>query len=85
MAEEIHAIGGGDAIAITKSDVTTYEPSNTGYLDALYVGGGGDVAVVTVAGTTVTFVGALAGSILPIQCKKVLDATTATNIVGLRF
>jgi hypothetical protein len=85
MADEIFAVGAGDAIAVTKSDATTYLPSNTGYLDALYVGGGGDVAVVTVAGSTVTFVGVLAGSIIPVQCRQVLNATTATNIVGLRF
>lgn len=86
MADEIHAVGAGDAIAITKNDTTTYEPSNTGYLDALYVGGAGDVAIVTFAGTTVTFVGVLAGSIIPVTCKQVLSTgTTATSIVGLRY
>jgi len=82
MAQEIFAVGARDAIAITKSDATSY---GLDYLDALYIGGAGDVAVVTAGGTTVTFVGAVAGSIIPVQCQQVLAATTATSIVGLRF
>ena len=85
MAQEIFAVGASDAIAITKSDSTEYTPKNGGYLDALYVGGAGDVTVKTVGGTTVAFVGAVAGSIIPIQCQQVRNATTATNVVGLRF
>lgn len=86
MADEIWAVGAVDAIAITKSDATEYVPTASGYLDALYIGGAGDVAVMTAAGNTVTFAGAVAGSIIPIQCQKVMSTnTTATNIVGLRF
>lgn len=50
---------------------------------ALYIGGAGDVVVVTHGGSSVTFVGVLAGSILPVRCKRVSLATTATNIVGM--
>ncbi len=82
MAAEIFAVGARDAVAITKSDVTSYASD---FLDALYVGGAGDVAVVTAGGSTTTFVGVVAGSIIPVQCQQVLDATTATSIVGLRF
>lgn len=51
---------------------------------ALYVGGEGDVAVITKGGNAVTFVGVLAGSILPVSVSRVKDTgTDATNIVAL--
>lgn len=51
---------------------------------ALYVGGAGDVAVITKQGDTVTFHGLPAGSILPVRLSRVLaTGTTATNIVGV--
>lgn len=76
-------LGAGDAVAITKSDTTTYNPP----LAALYIGGAGAVAVRTYpGGTTITFSGATAGSIIPIQCDRVMSANTdATAIVGLRY
>lgn len=75
--------GAGDAIALTKSDSTTYVPP----FNALYIGGAGDVAVRTYpGGTTVTFSGAAAGSIIPIQCDRLMSAnTTATSVLGLRY
>lgn len=67
-----------DAFAVTPSDVTT-QPAN-----ALYVGTTGNVAVVTEAGTTVTFSNVPVG-ILPIRVIQVLSTgTTASNIVGLK-
>lgn len=69
-----------DAFAVTKSDETVIR------FDALYVGGAGDVAVVTNRGTTVTFVGVQAGSILPVSGTKVMSTNTdATDILGLRY
>jgi hypothetical protein len=68
----------GDAVAITKSDT-----ENNSY-SAIYVGGTGNVAVVTEAGTTVTFNAVPVGVIIPVRTQKVLNATTATNLVGLR-
>lgn len=68
----------GDAVAITKSDT-----ENNSY-SAIYVGGTGNVAVVTEGGTTVTFNAVPVGVIIPVRTQKVLDATTATNLVGLR-
>lgn len=68
----------GDAFAVTPSDVTRF------YANALYVGGTGDVAVETEGGTSVTFFMVPAGAILPIRCRRVLAATTATNILGLK-
>lgn len=50
----------------------------------IYVGGDGDVEVTNRAGETVVFVGAVAGSILPVVCTHVLATnTTATNLIGL--
>lgn len=69
------AVGGA---AVTKSDTTVVN------FRALYVGGAGDVAVTGQDGNNVTFVGVPAGSIIPICCTRVLAATTATNIVGLK-
>ena len=52
---------------------------------SIWVGGAGDVAVVTIGGDTITFFGAGAGSIIPIRAARVLaTGTTATNLVGLR-
>lgn len=63
--------------AIAKSDST--EQNARG----LYVGGAGDVVVTNLNGTTVTFTGVVAGTILPIFAYKVMAATTASNIVGI--
>lgn len=82
MPTPIEPITAQDAVAVTISDSTTYSPP----LDALFVGGAGNVAVKTAAGTTLTFTGVVAGSILPIACIQVREtSTTATNIVGLRY
>jgi hypothetical protein len=51
---------------------------------SLYVGGDGNVAVITAGGSTVTFSGCVAGTILPVQVSRVLaTGTTATNIIAL--
>lgn len=61
----------------------------TVYAKALYVGGAGDVTVIMVGdyatpGTPVTFSGVPAGTILPIQVRRVnAIGTTATLIVAL--
>lgn len=50
----------------------------------LYVGGDGDLAVVTSSGSEVTLVGIVAGSFIPVQVLRVKSTgTTATNIVAL--
>lgn len=68
-----------DGFAITKNDSTDLAVQPRG----IYVGGAGDVAVVLGA-ATVTFVGAVAGSILPIAPSRVMSTgTTATNLLGL--
>jgi len=68
----------GDAVAITKSD------TETNVFSGIYVGGAGNVTVVTEEGTTVTFTAPPVGTILPIRTQKVTAATTATLLVGFK-
>ena len=68
----------GDAEAITASDTASNAYSG------IYVGGAGNVTVVTEGGTTVTFTAPPVGSILPIRTQKVTTATTATLLIGLK-
>lgn len=51
---------------------------------ALYVGVGGDLAVELAEGTTVTFRGVPAGSLLPFRATRILGTLgTATGVVAL--
>jgi hypothetical protein len=64
-------------------DVT---PSDTADLpktaNALFVGGAGDVAIVTTGGDSLTFT-VPAGVVLPFKARRVLSTgTTATNIIA---
>jgi hypothetical protein len=68
------------AIAITPNDGADLANATR----ALYVGGAGNIAVVTVGENTVTFNAVPAGMILPVRVKRVLaTGTTAENIVAL--
>jgi hypothetical protein len=69
----------GDAAAITPSDtINLVNPS------IIFVGGGGNVRVLTAQGSDVTFTGVLTGSVLPVQVLRVYSTnTTATNMVGI--
>ena len=68
-----------DAFVITPSDSTVHRAQ------AVYVGGAGNIAVKTEDGTTLTFSGAQAGTILPVKTSQVLaTGTTATNLIGFR-
>lgn len=67
-------------VAVTPSDTNEL----TVVSRAIYVGGGGSLAVVLNSGQTVTFAGVNAGAILPIRAKKVLAAgTSASSIINL--
>lgn len=70
-----------DAVAITAHD-STRQPM----FIAIYVGGAGNVKVKTKAGTTTTFVGLQAGTIIPIADVELVYSTdtTATSLVGLK-
>lgn len=51
---------------------------------AIYVGGAGNVTVVTTGGDTVTFTAPPVGTILPVEVQLVkATGTTATLLVGL--
>ena len=80
------------AAAITKSDTLAVGIGPAGlYAKALWIGGTGDVTVITAGdnsnnglGTPVTFSAVPAGTLLNVQVRAVMaTGTTATNIVGL--
>lgn len=70
------------AAAITKSD------SADNYFKSIYVGGTGDVVVLPMGAAddadVVTFKAVPVGTVLPIQVRKVMNATTATLLIGLK-
>lgn len=66
------------AAAITKSDTA----DNT--YSYIYVGTTGNVVVETEDGQTVTFTAVPAGQYVWCRVRKVMAATTASNLVGLR-
>ena len=65
------------------SAITTSDTANN-VAQAIYIGGAGDLSVITSGGDTVTFTNLPAGQIFPVSVTKVLTATTATGLVGLR-
>ncbi len=66
-------------IAVTPSDSTVLAN-----VQRLYIGGAGNVAVTMKDGSTATFTAPPVGTILPIQCTKVMaTGTTATLILAL--
>jgi lipocalin len=66
------------AEAITKSDTATNAFSY------IYVGTTGNVVVTTEDGQTVTFTAVPAGQYIWVRTRRVMAATTASNMVGLR-
>jgi hypothetical protein len=66
------------AMNLTASASTTYNPP----LNGVYVGTAGNVVVVMQSGDTVTFK-CLAGQYLLGRFTKVLDTSTAADLVGL--
>ena len=70
-----------DAAAVTTSDSADLPVIPT---RGLYVGAAGDVKVIMASGATVTFADVLAGTVLPIQVRRVFaTGTVATDIVAL--
>lgn len=67
-----------DGVAITPAD-SDLARSVKGF----YVGGAGNVAVVTASGTALTFTAVPAGTIIPLVCRRISStSTTATAIIG---
>ena len=55
-----------------------------GICRALYIGGGGTVVLDTANNTSLTFAGLQAGTILPLNVRRVRStSTTATSIIAL--
>ncbi|MEM6847572.1 MAG: hypothetical protein AAF580_05775 [Pseudomonadota bacterium] len=51
---------------------------------ALYIGSAGDITITTAAGSSVTFVGVSAGTVLPVHtCQVAATGTTAAHLIGL--
>ena len=77
----------GSAINPIPSNAAAVTPSDTVNFDAvgtLYVGGDGDVAIVTESGDVVTLSSVSAGTFIPVACIRVNSTnTTAANIVVL--
>jgi hypothetical protein len=75
-----HLLSAVDFVAVTPNDSVDLTDSCL----ALYVGGAGDITVHDRAGNTVLFTAVPAGSILPIQTKRVMATNTdATGLVAL--
>lgn len=69
-----------DGFAVTPHDSTNF----TLAARALYVGSDGNIALVTLGGTVLTFTNCKAGTVLPIACTRVNSTgTTVTGILGL--
>jgi hypothetical protein len=68
------------AAAITPSDTVDL----TNVSRAIYVGGAGNIVLITQAGETVTITGATVGSVYRIMASRIKStSTTATNLVAL--
>ncbi len=73
------------ASAAAGTAVTPHDTNNIDPTRGLYVGVSGDVKVVMLDGTTITFTNMAAGVIHPLQVVRVFSTgTAATNIVALR-
>lgn len=75
---------GGFAVTPNNTLVYTNDGTTPPVTRSLWVGGSGDVAVVTIDDSAITFKGVGAGTLLPIRVKQVkATGTTATDIVGV--
>lgn len=63
--------------------ITTANTDLAVFPKALYIGGTGDLVVLTLEDNEVTFNSVPAGTVLNLRVKQVLTSTTATNIVGM--
>ena len=75
---------GTTGVIVNPSDSVDITGINPNTPATLFVGGGGDVVVITIGGSTLTLKNIADGSFLPIQVTRVKDTgTTATDIVAL--
>lgn len=72
--------GFGNGATVTTSDSANLSP----FARAVWVGGAGNVKVDTIGGQTITINSVAAGTLLPVQVRKIYaTGTTATNMVAL--
>jgi hypothetical protein len=75
---------GASVAAVTPSDSTDIAKLNGHYPRALWVGGTGNVVIVTPDGEAATLANVADGTLLPIQARRVNStSTTATSIVAI--
>lgn len=75
---------GASTVAVTPSNSVDIAQLNNEYPRALWVGGVGNVAVVTPDGVVNTLEGVATGTLLPIQVRRVNStSTTATSMVAI--
>lgn len=59
-------------------------PSGDPICQAVYIGVGGNMVAIRDDDTAITFTGVVAGTIIPVQAKRINStSTTATNMVAL--
>lgn len=85
MANDRQDIKSGFDAPAFKAYAVTPDDSNdlpAGDARALYIGGDGDVEVITSGDTTVVFKGLKSGSVLPVRVRRVKAASTTILTVG---
>ena len=71
-------------VRVTPSDSTDITGINPNTPATLFVGTGGNIQVITIGGSTLTFMNIADGSFLPIQVTRVkATETTADDIIAL--
>ena len=70
--------------ALNAKEIVPADADLTNYTRGIYVGGTGDLTVMTIAGDTVTFKAVPIGVVIPIVAKQIrATLTTATLIVAM--
>ena len=86
MADTFDTLSPGlESPADNAAAVTPDDNTDLGFVSrGLYIGGSGDISIITNGGQTITFVGVPTGVILPVRATRVrATGTTATNIVAM--
>lgn len=76
---------GASVVTVTQSDTADIAKLNGEYPRALWVGGAGNVKLTTPDGVDAVFEGVAAGTLLPVQTRRVWDngTTVTAAIVGI--
>ena len=75
---------GTTGVRVTASDTVDITGVNPNTPATLFVGTGGNIQVITIGGSTLTFMNIADGSFLPIQVTRVkATETTADDIIAL--